>query len=493
MPTRSVPALLAGDAPRSEHDPDLEAAAAAATSIAMHPVTGAFADPTHELAFAAHLFRLSFRGHVLLMALSIATLIRFTLSTPPGVEALVRMCAFCVTATLGLIGRVLVQRMEDTVRAQRMGSWTWTAVMVVDVLLHAMGYALHPAATCEAVAMYYSTMYGGLIAVWTVLVNGSHGMGFAHKTGLVGALLLDGFLGVGMCGMARVPIVGLSATSIVVFAVAHLAEMHLRHSYAEKRRLEERSEEEKRQLEERNEQLQAEKERLLYDVQCRGCPLDDGDDRSAIRRGLQAGPSQPYHRADSTDSSETGAPAPSDSPPASLPPGPPSSSDHKSSKSGKSGKGTGNSSRAVHDKSTAPPPTWAELDAQFYAERAAESAAKQGLAPGAPSSTAGATSSSTGLATAPPPPSSAELAYRRFYAERAARSAAGQGVPPPMGQPPTWAELDPQHNAGLAARCRRWATEHTEQGVELGSSEDELGAAAQALAGIAQRRAPFAN
>ena len=59
-------------------------------------------------------------------------------------------------------------------------------------------------------------------------------------------------------------------------------------------------------LEVRNEQLLAEKERLLYDVQ-RGRPLDDDDDRSAIRRGLQAGG------------------APSNSPPPSLPPGAPSS------------------------------------------------------------------------------------------------------------------------------------------------------------------------
>eukprot|EP00964_Phaeocystis_antarctica_P117668 scaffold81467_cov63-Phaeocystis_antarctica.AAC.1 len=56
------------------------------------------------------------------------------------------------------------------------------------------------------------------------------------------------------------------------------------------------------------EQLQTSNERLLYDVQRRGRPLDDDDDRSAIRRGLQAGP------------------APSDSPPPSLPPGAPSSS-----------------------------------------------------------------------------------------------------------------------------------------------------------------------
>ena len=47
--------LVARDAARSEYDPDLEAAAAAAANpIAIHPVTGAFADPTHERAFAAH-------------------------------------------------------------------------------------------------------------------------------------------------------------------------------------------------------------------------------------------------------------------------------------------------------------------------------------------------------------------------------------------------------------------------------------------------------
>ncbi len=44
-----MPALLARSAPRSERDPDLEAATA---SLAMNPVTGAFADPSHESAFA---------------------------------------------------------------------------------------------------------------------------------------------------------------------------------------------------------------------------------------------------------------------------------------------------------------------------------------------------------------------------------------------------------------------------------------------------------
>jgi hypothetical protein len=44
-----------------------------ATPIAKHPVTGAFADPTHERAFAAHFFRLCFGWHVVLMALFVFT------------------------------------------------------------------------------------------------------------------------------------------------------------------------------------------------------------------------------------------------------------------------------------------------------------------------------------------------------------------------------------------------------------------------------------
>ena len=74
--------------------------------------------------------------------------------------------------------------------------------------------------------------------------------------------------------------------------------MHVRHSYADKQRLEGKQRQlevqinaetaESRRLEERNEQLRAEKERLMYDVQRRGNPLDDDDARSAIRRGLQA-------------------------------------------------------------------------------------------------------------------------------------------------------------------------------------------------------------
>ena len=187
----------------------------------------------------------------------------------------------------------------------------------------------------------------------------------------------------------------------------------------------------------------------MYDVQRRGRPLDDGDDRSAIRRGLQAGPSQPYHRADSTDS-----------PPPSLPPGPPSNSPGPPSDSAGNASESGKSSRTGF--TAPPPPTWAELDAQFYAERAAESAAERVVPPGAPSSTAWAPfrqapllSTVGGLVSSLPPPSWAELAYRRHYAELAARSATEQGVPAgapssSAGKPKapphvTWAELYAQN------------------------------------------------
>ena len=58
-------------------------------------------------------------------------------------------------------------------------------------------------------------------------------------------------------------------------------------------------------------------------MQRRGRPLDDDDDRSAIRRGLLAGPSQSCPSTSDTDLTEP-AGALSDSPPT-LPPGPPSS------------------------------------------------------------------------------------------------------------------------------------------------------------------------
>ena len=258
---------------------------------------------------------------------------------------------------------------------------------------------------------------------------------------------------------AWAPHPALANASFAGFCVAHLAEMHVRHSYADKQRLEGKQRRlevqinaetaESRRLEERNEQLRAEKERLMYDVQRRGNPLDDDDARSAIRRGLQAGPSPSYHRADSTDSRETGSSALSDSALPSLPPGPPSSSSGKSSESGKSGEGMGGSDReGMVDRaalSRAPPqarfPTWEALDAQLYAERAQKTATEPRTASlataeadrhGPPPSSKVCRTSAAATAAAPLPPRPAsrqaeidELLDRRC-AEMAATSTTEQ-------------------------------------------------------------------
>ena len=552
-------ALLASDAPRSEHDPDLEAAAA----IAMHPVTGAFADPTHESAFAAQFFRLAFPAHAFLIPLNLTVFTWAALVTQPEMSifwSIIDVIIFAVAVLV--LGRVLVHCIDDSLRGQRVGSQNWTALMVVAWIGGVSMYVADPAAACATVQLNY---LGPLIALVTALVNGSHGMGFAHKGGLIGLLLvLDLVMATACFEIAPAQALCDVGAHMVGFVVAHMVEMHLRQTYAEKVQDQLHLTEERRRLEERNEQLRAEKERLMYDVQRRGRPLDDGDDRSAIRRGLQAGPSQPHQPADKTDSSGTGAPASSDSPPASLPPGPPSSSSGESSQVSrtsaavtpaaqllprpasrhfevdglldrrcaemaaastteqagaswargtkrqaaagevaefKAGAGKASAAKASAGRARAeqgleqllgwqvssdpiyvnararlaaaqvqtcnagpstPPPTSTELDAQHYARLAATSAAERGLVPtGGPSSTAGRSTV--------PPPSLAELAYRRHYKELAlAESAMEQGVPPSTARPPplTWREL----HASAANQA----------------TEDEL-AAAQALSNMSQK------
>ena len=149
--------------------------------------------------------------------------------------------------------------------------------------------------------------------VWTVLLTGSHGMSFTHKFGLTCALMFEPFLLISACGLRWAPYPGLVCASMAVFGMAHLAEMHVRHSYADKQRQEaqmnaEAEESLRRLLEERNEQLRAEKERLMYDLQRRGSPLDDVFARTAIRRGLLAARS-----CHSSHTRSTGCPGPSGS------------------------------------------------------------------------------------------------------------------------------------------------------------------------------------
>ena len=313
---------MSGD-PR--HPPDLPGDAVA--KVAMNRVTGAFADPSLESACAAQLFRMAFPCHAFLMALTLAILIWTSLSVPADLLPFVSIVTFITT--LSLVSRVLIHRIHDTVRGQRLGSWTWTAQSVLRCVAIALGgYVVATATGCENLQSHQVAPFAGLTAA---LLNGSYGLGFWHKLGLIGLMLLDGLCASALCGE-----VALAGESMIVvgFVVAHMVEMHLRHSYAEVQLLKEDQQEKRglaernEQLDERNEQLQTSNERLLYDVQRRGRPLDDDDDRSAIRRGLQARPSP-------------------DSPPPSLPPGPPSS--------------TSSGSTA---RTTAPPLTVAELVAR---------------------------------------------------------------------------------------------------------------------------------
>ena len=303
------------------HPPDLPGDAVA--KVAMNRVTGAFADPSLESACAAQLFRMAFPCHAFLMALTLAILIWTSLSVPADLLPFVSIVTFITT--LSLVSRVLIHRIHDTVRGQRLGSWTWTAQSVLRCVAIALGgYVVATATGCENLQSHQVAPFAGLTAA---LLNGSYGLGFWHKLGLIGLMLLDGLCASALCGE-----VALAGESMIVvgFVVAHMVEMHLRHSYAEVQLLKEDQQEKRglaernEQLDERNEQLQTSNERLLYDVQRRGRPLDDDDDRSAIRRGLQAGPSQPCPPTSDTDPSEPGGVPSSDSPPT-LPPGPPSS------------------------------------------------------------------------------------------------------------------------------------------------------------------------
>ena len=353
-------ALLPRTAPRSEHDPDLEAAAAnlsvhrvtshsgeRSSTLVMHPVTGAFEDASHEAAFAAQLYRQAYLGQLLLAAILLVHLIGMAL-TPPAPRAVSSVVALCVAVFL--VGRVMLHHQQDQERAQRIGAWSWTASLAaisafIGVLL------VDPDFACLG---DHGEHFIPFVAFGHSIVNGSHGMAFAHKTALIVLIPVRSLLVIGLCNNYFAIELSAIGMQILGYVIAHAVEMRLRRSYAhklctdlllrdedkrllaeEKRRLEateqlqaekdRRLEEEKRLVEERNEQLLAEKERLLYDLLRRGHPVDD-DSRSAIRRGLQAGPSRvstPYQT--SGDSSEAEGPVPSASPPLSLPPGPPSS------------------------------------------------------------------------------------------------------------------------------------------------------------------------
>ena len=300
--------VLARSARRSD-DPDLEAATA---NLTTHPVTGTFADPALESAFAAQLFRTAYPFHAFLTTLLLAAYAWIALTALPDLRGL--FVTVALLTALGLLGRALLHRMADSVGAQRMGSWTWTATLVLGCVVDIAGCIFAPDVAWATVEGLYRGGLHPLMILAVALTNGSLGMGFAHKFALALPVPVFSVIKLTVCDDERTladvlcEIGTLGAGSVA----AHMLELYLRSSYVERV-------EEKRRLEVRMEQLKAEKERLLYDVQRRDRPHDD-DNRSAIRRGLQG-----------TNPRGAGDPAPSDSPLPSLPPGAPSSTADSSS------------------------------------------------------------------------------------------------------------------------------------------------------------------
>ena len=267
------------------------------------------------------------------------------------------------------------------------------------------------------------------------LLNGSFGLSMPLKTALIGALLFDAVVVMGICGGDALKVAVCQVGVVLVGAtVAHLAELYLRRVYVEKARLNEG----RWRLAERNEQLKAEKERLQYDVlRVGGGHALNDDARSAIRRGLQAGQPRAWGGKQASDLTNdvhrsvseagfSGGPAPSDGPPPSLPPGAPSSA---ASGSFTDSANRSNSSWPIPD--WVPPLTWANADRQFYAEQARKAAAEQARE----AARLAATLEAARLATKP--------AKRRRPSDDG-RAAAAHGQPSQTGATPpiSWSEID---------------------------------------------------
>ena len=228
MSRSGMAGLLAGDTTRSEHDPDLTLAPRHDSYASMHTVTGAFADPSLEVAFAAQLFRSAYQGHLLLLGMAIAIFLWTTLVLPSDAGAI--FGAITLLTVLSLVGRVLLHRMPDLARSQQLGAWAWTIKLVLDFVAY-VGTSATTAACASSQDGYLVPILGFVFA----LINGSHGMGFLHKFALIVLMVLAGVITIARgCPFALVIGKCSIAALGVGSAVAHMAELQLRRSYAEK-------------------------------------------------------------------------------------------------------------------------------------------------------------------------------------------------------------------------------------------------------------------
>ena len=146
-PELMQPAFHLRDAPRSEHDPFLDG------GIAMHPFTGAFEDPSHQSAFAAQLFRGALPFHILLMILVFAIVMFMELNVVPALRPLWGTIAF--SCIFFLICRVLLHFMQDAVRGQRLGSWTWTIAYAMCIIADTSAIVVDQDSTCAPTQQQY--------------------------------------------------------------------------------------------------------------------------------------------------------------------------------------------------------------------------------------------------------------------------------------------------------------------------------------------------
>ena len=228
--------LLAANALRSD-DPAAAAASPNANLEAanMYRITGTFADPTHETAFAAQLFRMAYPSHVLLMALVLAVF-TWNAVVEPDMRSYWAGLVLCVVAP-GLTCRVLLHRTgtHDPVRSQWMGSWAWIVLIVLGIAFDMVNFMVAPAATCAAF-LQGKYMFPFVMLLY-VLINGTHGLGFACKFTLMTIVLTDYIVGIAACHDPELDPSWFTCTMGVIVlgsATTHTAELYLRRSYAEK-------------------------------------------------------------------------------------------------------------------------------------------------------------------------------------------------------------------------------------------------------------------
>ena len=134
----------------SKRKADASIEAAAATTIAMHRVTGSFTDRSHESAFAAQLFRVGFPCHLLLISIILGPSIYIVLvATWHAPLAQYAWSAIALGSALGLVFRVLLHCTHDPVRAQWWGARAWTTLLGVPCLVSIGIYLANSADACE--------------------------------------------------------------------------------------------------------------------------------------------------------------------------------------------------------------------------------------------------------------------------------------------------------------------------------------------------------